>query len=329
MVGVTDCPEDNAVRSCRAMSTIRATCVVFIGLLVCGSSCREEPTDDLELILVKPAVHLFNPVPSPNGQVVYFLEDTSYDSFGYSVFSAAGDIRGVAMDFGTDWLILEGRFRQLSLSPGGTKLAAAEWYASDSMCTTYLVNVADTSGTVLDSFLVTTANWNSGLCDLHFSLVDDAVLYMIYHWADSGEVQSRVYRKGLCGDTATTLAAEYYHMVQRFALLPGDSVYVDTSASGCEDLAVCPTDTRWVIHAVRAQNIFVPWHWRGTDRLTGKASNLSSATLPEDMHYLDWPAWMPNGKDLLFGTGSSFGPEGMHKGPAQIWCLHNALEYRR
>jgi hypothetical protein len=308
------------------MRIISVAGIVLVGVLVCGSSCREEPTIDLHLILAKPAVHLFNPVPNADGQVIYFLEDSSYDSSSSNVFNAAGDIRGVSASSGVDWPVLAGRFRHLSLSPGGTQLAAAEWDTSDSA---YLVIVADTLGNVLDSLVVRVGGYNEDLSDLHFSLVDDAVLYMVYHWADSGEVQSRVYRKGLSGDTATTVAAECFHMVQKFALLPGDSILVDTSAGGAEDLAVCPTDTRWVIFAEQAQNIFVPWNWRVTDRVTGKVSHLSSATLPEDMYYLNWPSWMPNGKDMLFGTGSSFGPEGMHKGPAQLWSLHNALDYRR
>jgi hypothetical protein len=299
------------------------TGVLLVGVILGGASCeREEPTTDLKLVLAKPASHLFNPIPSPDGQVVYFLE-ANYDSADDNVFNAAGEVRGVTMYTGVDWPVLEGGFGRLCLSSDGTRLAAARWFTGDSTCP---IVVADTLGTVLDSIVVPVTAYT--LSDVHFSLTGDAVFYMVYRWADSGEVQSRVYRRGLGGDTATTVAAEYLFMVQRFALLPGDSILVDASHGGYE-LAACPTDTRWVISAERPQNIFVPWKWRVTDRSTGEMSHLSTATLPEDMTYLDWPAWMPNGKDLLFGTGMKYGPEGMHSGPAQLWRLEKALDYRR
>lgn len=302
-----------------------ALVVIVAGLIACGSLCQreEEPTADLHLVLAKSGKHLFNPAPSPDGRLVYFIQDSTYDSTVNGPFDRSGEVWLLDTVTGQDRLVLAGACASLALSSDGSRLAA-----TGGRLDTALIFIADTSG-LLDSIIIPPVPDYGAFGEARFSSAGDAVFYNIIRFmSGNGADTTRFYRRGLAGDTTTALQAQLPYAFTRFSIARGDTIVVDSSAGGYR-LSVDPVAQRWVVFASPPSSIFYPWSWRIRDRSSDALSVLSKATLPADMRYLDWPAWYANGRDMLFVTGATSGPEGMHKSPGQIWRLDNVLEYKK
>jgi len=110
----------------RCANSHASSCAVLcVAALVAVMACRP-PTyirPDFALLLSDSGHCRFEPVVSPNGQLVYYLDDSTWSHPVSFRLPFRGGLRVFGLEDSADRLLLPGRFYDLALSPDGKRLA--------------------------------------------------------------------------------------------------------------------------------------------------------------------------------------------------------------
>jgi len=179
--------------------------------------------------------------------------------------------------------------------------------------------VLDTGAAHVDTLVVSHTQTDQQVWDMHFFHNGTALLYCIrpdgYHTDDF-----RFYSVSLEPGSRETLLFQFPGYVDGFDVFDGDSIYVDSLIR--DDPAVNPVRTRWVAYS-RSAYPAAYRVWMLQDRQTGVRHPMfvGSGTRPTDRDFVEYPAWTPDGNELVFTAGERHGDR------VEIWVLKNAGDF--
>ena len=297
--------------------------VVLVALLVfCGSICEDKDpylsNPNLVLLLKKEGHCLFNPVPAPNGRLIYFLDDSAPDTQNPPTSFVGGDLHVFNLADSSDRLLLQGLFLALALSRDGQKIALlSSRYRRD----TLEAFITDTAGTTVDTVLLPHPGEEWGVrSDLAFLSSGERVVFSV--WMESRSRFTSFISKGLGHDTGTVLIDSVPWAVLGFDVFDSDSIYADSVATGYP--SVNPQNSRWAVFASE-EGLFGSC-WLIHDRQKEKFNALGSETHPYRIGYVEWPCWTADGRDLVFSTAAYTNGE---IASLELWLLRDALAGHR
>lgn len=287
--------------------------------LLCGSLCQNEDpyltNPNLVLLLRKEGHCLFNPIPSGDGKLLYYLDDTAYDGSEWPTTSLRGDLRVYNLADGSDRLLLSVQSHHLALSRDCSKLLTCD---ASLLPDTLLLLTVDTSGLSPETLRLTGDHRH--LADLAFSTTEDRVVYNLIRGTPW---RTCFYSRTPGNDTVARLVHEVPWQQRGFDMFDGDSIYADSVAHGTYP-AVNPQNSRWAVFA-SVGGLMGNW-LRIHDRHKGKVNALGSQTHPYRVGYVEWPCWTADGRDLVFSSAPYTGGE---IASLELWLLRDALAGHR
>lgn len=285
-------------------------------ILLLSGSClfEKEPyftNPNFELLLRNEKHRFINPILSPDGNLLYYIDDTRSDP-RTNPTELKGGIYVYSFSDRNQRLLYEGTVSDIDLSPDGTKLLAGfrdQYYPS---LYSYVLLI-DTSGNVLDSMSV---NYD----DISFNAAGDGMIFSRIEWNELYRAfHTYFYLKRFGNDTGTTAIYAIPSGDCRFDVFDGDSIYARGGVWAPKSPAVNPCDYRWAIFPIHVKSfISYSWVWRIHDRSADTVFYWESGQ-PYRLGSVGWPNWSRDGKDIVF---SAWG----QPSTIEIWRLKNALQ---
>ncbi len=272
---------------------------------------------NFELLLKRGQSHhwLFSPFLSPDGERLYYIEDTIFYPCSHTwppPLQEAGWIQGIlqgnvyvySISEKSERCLFSGNAVDLDLSRDGMRLLIEAWNPNHKAHYALLI---ETSGTFIESIPLPTSTFcgislNGNGDGMFWASVEWNPLYRAYH--------TYLYFKRFWGDTATILVYAI-PTIGFFDIFHNDSFYYIQNYSP----AVNPVESRWVIYPEDHWKV-----WRCYDRSTKRSINLGRESKPYLYCYVGWQNWSVDGKDLIFSCAQTSYTE------LEIWRLKNAIE---
>jgi len=298
---------------------LRVCCLLAVltgVLLVSGGGKCDDPyriNPNLVLLLRRDRHCLFNPVISPDGQTVYYLEDTTNRTLiEWGLNYLVGSLLAFNRADSSEHLLLSGAYRALAISEDGQRLALLHWGAPrDTTC----LLVLDLATGDVDSVNIPHPGIEWDVWDLGFTASGQALVFNAWLSSSSG---THFYRKGLVGDTVLRLVQIVSWKTRGFDVFGTDSIYADSVVEGIRP-AVNPQNNRWAVFA--SETGWFGNSWVLHDRWLDTISPLGRETRPYYSDIIEWPYWTPDGRDLIFTAGAGQG----NQRRLELWLLKDAM----
>jgi len=289
---------------------VRLSLLVLALMFTASVACRRPivTQPDFTLLLSDSGHFRFEPVATPDGKLVYYLDDSTWPEPAWFGNPLRGGIHVFSLEDSSNRLLLPGHFYDLALSPDGMRLAVAvdsPFYQG----TASRLLVLDTGAAHVDTLDVKHLVTFWQVWDLHFFQSGTALLYCIR--ADTNSSDFLFYSVLLESVSKETLLFRFSGYIRGFDVLDGDSVYVDTSMR--EDPVVNPAFPRWVAYTADHRALMLK------DRWTGAVRRMSGS--PSGTHFVEYPTWTRDGRGLLLSASRRNGDR------TELWLLKNAGDY--
>lgn len=299
----------------RLVAVLLGAALPCAAVLVAGMACeapRQIPPDYV-LWLSDSGHFRFDPIVSPDGRSVYYLDDTTWVYGAWPRFPLRGGLRVFGLNDSVDRLLFPGRFYNLALSPDGMRLAVVT-DSPDGQQTASRLIALDTGAAHADTLVVSHITTSSPIWDMHFFQSGAALLYCVR--TDASYKDYRFYSVPLEPGSKETLLFQFLGYLEGFDVFKGDSIYVDSLVR--DDPAVNPVHTRWVAYTYSdAMELMLKDRRAGTVRLVDYGPRPHG----EEHNFIECPNWAPNGNQLFFSSA----PRGADR--VEIWSLKNAGDY--
>ena len=298
----------------------RALALLALALAVMTIGCWnwEDPyktNPDLTLLLSRDGHYLFKPAVSPDGQDIYYLDDTNHESWQYPPASLKGYLCVYHLEDSADRVLLAGSFFTLAISRDGERLALLTMDESYHSADSTLFIVMETRSQRIESLYVRHPGVSWRPWCLGLDSTGQRLIFSTWRGESGGTL---VYAVGLGPDTSLCIVCSLPTSSTTFDLLAGDTLLVDSQVNGGQPRAN-PMRPAFVIRSRHGQ---LSWYWDLLDRTTGQRSPLGSQTRPYSSCFVDWPSWMPGGRDMVFCAEAD---RDEPTARMEIWCLKNAL----
>jgi dipeptidyl aminopeptidase/acylaminoacyl peptidase len=299
----------------RLVAVLLGAALPCAAVLVAGMACeapRQIPPD-YALWLSDSGHFRFDPIVSPDGRSVYYLDDTTWVYGALPSYHQRGGLRVFGLNDSVDRLLFPGRFYDLALSPDGMRLAVVADSPNGRRTASRLITL-DTGAAHADTLVVSHIATSYQIGDMHFLQSGAALLYCVR--TDSSYKDYRFYSVPLEPGSKETLLFQFPGYLEGFDVFKGDSIYVDSLVR--DDPAVNPVHTRWVAYTYSDH-----WKLMLKDRSAGTVRRVDYGTRPheDEDDFIAEPNWAPNGNQLFFSSAVRDADR------VEIWSLENAGDY--
>jgi hypothetical protein len=293
---------------------------LYFGVNVCksptepqSSTCSKRTTKDLVLLLSKE--HLTNPVVSPDGKIIYFLQSYPIDDPGIKF--SFGSIYAINVDGSNYRKILDGWYNALAISNDGKKLAfkinrEEDYYPSKDS----LIGVLNLGNFKVDTYKVMHHN----IRDIEFSLNDEWIYYLAIT-STSGMGISKIYKLNIL-DSTNFFVDSIERIVFGFDLDKNDVPFF----SFVSEVLFPQINFKNPDYAIGSTE--------GDENNNGKLALLNISKniviyLPDSCtpyEVVGMPYWFPDGNTIVFFAREwRFDPGGQD--PGELWILRNVFKY--
>jgi len=262
------------------------------------------------------SIHLTNPVVSPDGKIVYYLCAPGDSAWGNEAIElACGAIYAIDIENKHKKLILNGKYKSLTISPDGKKIAVHLLKGPYPVpFPESLILVINLKNLEIDTYSAVSKRIN----DLEFSPVDTNYLYY-----SCGYFYKRIYRLNL-SNGATELIMS--NLKGGFDIFKNGEIY--TNDPLFDWLQINPLNENYIIGHNGGSNVFdtIIMMRRISD---GKIIYFEHSAFHPYLTligrgWLGQPYWFPDGNTVVFSYSLPMDPGGE---PAELWILRNVFKH--